>query len=130
MVAMTHYTVTAQRGESSSVWVLQCVEFPGAISQTRRLSEAPNLMREAISFVAEVPEDQIDVTVIPDIDEGIRHALDEIERSRAEAERLQREASATVAKVAHALVESEGLTLRDAGTILGVSHQRVSQLIR
>lgn len=38
MVAM-RYTVTATRG-SGPVWVFQCVEHPGAISEGRRLSDA------------------------------------------------------------------------------------------
>jgi len=52
MVAM-RFTVTAERG-AGPVWVLQCVEHPGAISQTIRLAAADQLMAEAIGFVADV----------------------------------------------------------------------------
>lgn len=57
------YTVTAERG-TGEVWVFQCVEYPGAISQARSLSAAPGLMREAIAFVAEVDPDEVDVLEI------------------------------------------------------------------
>lgn len=48
---MTTYTVTAERGRDPRMWVFQCAEFPGAISQSRRLADARVLIREVISFV-------------------------------------------------------------------------------
>lgn len=62
--AMTTYTVTAERGADPSVWVLQCVEHPGAVSQTRDLADAPELMREAIAWVAGVDEGDVEVEVV------------------------------------------------------------------
>jgi predicted RNase H-like HicB family nuclease len=58
---MTRYTVTAER--SGQWWALQCVEVPGAVSQVRRLDQAEDMMREAIAWVAGVPEDSIEIDV-------------------------------------------------------------------
>lgn len=125
---MTSYTVTAQRGEGP-VWVFQCVEYPGAISQSRRLLGYQDLMREAISFVAEVdPADvEIDLRVeLPDaIAERVRHARDLI----GELDGMQRRVAAESRDVAKDLVKREHLSGADAAVVLGVSQQRVSQLV-
>lgn len=64
---MTTYRVSASRvsaDPADDYWLLQCLEHPGAISETRDLGEAPELMREAISWVAQVPEEEVDVQVV------------------------------------------------------------------
>lgn len=128
MVAMTHFTVTAERG-TGPVWVFQCVEHPGAISQSRRLADYDDLMREAIGFVAEV--DAGDVM----IDLDVRLPGDLQDRARAaraligELDTLQRTVAATSRAVARELVRDHKLTGADAAAVLGVSQQRVSQLV-
>lgn len=57
------YTATADRG-AGPLWALQCVEHPGAVSETRDLADAQRLMRLAIAFVAEVPEADVDVKLL------------------------------------------------------------------
>src|SRR5487761_1147088 len=49
---------------------------------------------------------------------------------RGEAEVLQREATRVSAEAATDLVRSAHLTVRDAGRVLGISHQRVAQLLK
>ena len=49
---------------------------------------------------------------------------------RGEAEILQREAAIASAEVAADLVHTAHLTVRDAGRVLGLSHQRITQLLR
>lgn len=64
MSTMHHYTVTAERGADRGVWVFQCKEHPGAISQSRRRSDAAGLMSEAIAFVAEVDPDTVEIDLV------------------------------------------------------------------
>lgn len=59
---MTRYTVTAEK--TGPWWSLQCVEVPGAISQVKRLADAP-IIAEAIAYVAEVSEASITLTIQP-----------------------------------------------------------------
>ncbi len=129
MVAMTTYTVTAERGTSTGLWVLQCVEHPGAVSQTKRLAEADELMREAISFVANVDESDIDITLDVRTDTDAMRLLTDARAKRAESERLAAEAADQIAEAAGRLVRA-GVSVRDTGHLLGVSHQRVSQLTK
>jgi predicted RNase H-like HicB family nuclease len=58
---MMVYHVIATR--SGRWWALECQEAPGAFSQVARLDQAGDMIREAIAFVAEVPEDGFDVEV-------------------------------------------------------------------
>ena len=123
---MTTYRVTAERG-SRGGWVFQCVEFPGAISEARRLADVHRLMPEAIAFVAEVPEGEVEIDLRPEVGDWIFDTLDKAREDQAHAEELSRSAAADTRKVAAALVR-DGISMRDVGTILGVSHQRVAQL--
>jgi len=55
--------------------------------------------------------------------------VDAVGRLRAEADRLQAESSGAMRHLTHEL-QGRGLSVRDAAVILGISHQRVSQLVR
>ena len=123
---MTTFTVTAQRGQRR--WVLQCVEYPGALSEVARLSEADTAIREAIAYVAGLPADSFTVDVVPVIDPRAREQLQTAAELRVEASHAQERASDAIVQAAHTLADS-GLSMRDIGTILGLSHQRVHQLL-
>ena len=125
----TTYTVTAERGTTTRRWVLQCVEHPGAISEVARLDQAEEAMREAISFVADVDPATVEVDVRPVIPESVREHMSAAERLREEAADVNRQA-AFEARAAARELSALGLTVRDAGTVLGVSHQRAHQLLR
>lgn len=122
------YTVTAERGRDPRVWVLQCQEVPGAISQTRRLAEAPALMREAISFVADIDEQHIDIDVVPRLP---RDLMTEVRQAKGAIRQLAsaQTATARMSRKAAADLKGAGLTGADIGAVLGVSPQRVSQLL-
>lgn len=120
------FTVTAERG--SRRWVLQCTEFPGALSDVTRLDEAEDTIREAIAWVAGVEADSFDIKVMPSIpDRALEHAI-RAKRLRETALRDQHSASIEIRQAARILAESE-IPLRDIGRILGVSYQRAHQLV-
>lgn len=122
---MTTYTVTAERGQRH--WVLQCVEVPGAISEVTRLDQA-DVIKEAIAWVADVPEDSIEIVLQPVLPEAARvhmtHA-EELRRASAEANRR----AAEEARAAALGLADAGLSVRDIGSVMGVSHQRAQQLV-
>ena len=59
---MSNFIVTAERGISSDVWVLVCPEV-GAVSQVENLDDAADEMREAIAYLADIDEDQVNIEV-------------------------------------------------------------------
>lgn len=123
---MKQYTSTAIK--DGRWWVVQCDQEPGALSQVARLDQAAEHQREAISMVTGIDESEIDVEVRPELDETLGMALAIVAEKRQQAETLQKDASSLFAAIAQALSE-DGLSLRDAAVVLGVSHQRVAQLL-
>jgi hypothetical protein len=126
MVALM-YTSHAHR--EGNWWIVQNDQVPGAISQVTRLDQAEAAQREAIAFVAEVPAESVDVSVTVRISPEIDRELADAAALREEAHAKELEANAKRQIVARDL-EAAGLTLRDIGVVLGVSHQRAHQLVK
>jgi hypothetical protein len=126
MVAVTQYTVTAER--SGRWWSLQCVEVPGALSQVARLDQVDQI-REAIAFVAGVPTESVEIQLRVDLPESVRAHLEAAARLRDQADAARSESAAEVRRAARELA-SRGISLRDIGTMLDVSHQRAHQLVK
>jgi hypothetical protein len=126
MVAVTQYTVTAER--SGRWWSLQCVEVPGALSQVARLDQADQI-REAIAFVAGVATESVEIQLRVDLPESVQAHLAAAARLRGEADAARSESAAEVRRAARELA-SRGISLRDIGTMLDVSHQRAHQLVK
>lgn len=127
---MSHYTVTAEHGSSGKVWVFQCREFPGAISQGKTLASAYDLMTEAISFVAGVDEDSIEIDLVPDLPQDLIDEVARTVREVAELEQQQIKVAERRRRVARVLHDSHDLSGVDTATVLQVSPQRVSQLLQ
>lgn len=126
MVAM-RYTVTAERGHDPRVWVLQCEQVPGAISETRRLGEAPELMREAIAFVAQVDEADVEVDIRPVLPADVEQQVSEAQGAIRDLAAVQIDTAKRSRQAVAALIAS-GLSGADTAAVLGISPQRVSQL--
>lgn len=124
---MTTYTVTAER--SGKWWVLQAVEVPGAISQVARLDQADEI-KEAIAWVADVPQEDVEIRLAISLPDAIREHLEHVDELRESARRANAAAAEESREVARALHEDLGLTMRDVGSVLEVSHQRAHQLVK
>ena len=121
----TTYTVTAERG-TSGVWVLECAEL-GAVSQTKRLANAADEMREALAFQAGLDPDELSIVVDVVLPPGLAEMKARAEKEREEAARLAAAAQASTHDLAVAM-RNAGMTVRDMGTVLGVSYQRAQKL--
>lgn len=119
------YRVTAER--DGGTWLVRVPEVARS-TQARRLDQVEETSRDLISIMTGEAPDSFDVSVRP----VVTAKLDElIARSRIAGGRArvqQLEASLAAREAADALVRS-GLTVRDAGSLLGVSYQRVQQLL-
>jgi predicted GIY-YIG superfamily endonuclease len=122
----TMYTVEAERGARGG-WVFQCAEFPGAISESRRLADFEPLMREMIAFVGDVPEDSIEMRLVPKLPGALSADVQAAREAVSELDAAQRRAANLSRKVVRELKDA-GLTGADTAAVLGVSPQRVSQL--
>jgi hypothetical protein len=89
------------------------------------------MLREVVSLVRQVPQDSFDVIVEPDggslgaVREAIEAALRERERANA-----AQDAASKAMRHAVSEIRASGYSSRDAGMLLGVSNQRISQIER
>ena len=121
------YTATAVR--SGRWWALEVPEVPGVYSQARRLDQAEAMIREAIALTLEIPEDSFDVVIELQMESlgDLRDPIDDALRARKAAEEAQ-QASTIAMRHAVRKLRDSGYTARDAGILLGVSNQRISQI--
>jgi hypothetical protein len=110
-------------------WFLRVAELRGVFSQVRRLDQAEGKARDAIAAFLDTPPGSFEVAVVARLPEDLRDDLASVGDLRAAIERNEREYVNLTRRLATKLVEREGLTVREAGRILGVSHQRVAQLV-
>lgn len=121
----TTYKATAVR--AGKWWAVEVEDVPGAHTQGRNLKEAAEMAREAVALLLDVPEDEIAIDLNPELPPETTVALQDFHTrrtNREEAEEAERTAQEAAAR---ALIQA-GLSVRDAGTVLGTSHQRVAQL--
>jgi len=121
------YRVVVERDESGA-WIARVPSVRGCHSHGRTLEQVRSRIREALSLWiddAEEAELRFDVRLPAATRDGIRRAR----QARARSGKAQREASAAVRQAAAALTSRLGLSRRDAAELLGVSHQRVQQLL-
>ena len=121
------YTVRVRR--SGAWWAIDVPELPGVYSQARRLDRVESMARDAIALFLDADPTTLEICVETILPSDLRRDVDAVGRLRADADRLQAESSGALRHLTHELVGS-GLTVRDAAVILGIAHQRVSQLVR
>jgi len=125
MVAMRYHVTATREGR---LWALRCEELPTVFSQAARLDQVEDVVREAIAFVADVPEDSVDIEVTPALPDAYADELRAADAQRAAAQEANSAAAAHSRAAARVLAEA-GLSVRDIGAVMGVSHQRAAQLL-
>lgn len=119
---------TAECVRSGGWWSVHVPEVKGVHTQARRLDQVEAMAREAISLILNVRADSFNINVESVLPENVRKELDHVHQLRKDADRVHREAVEASVLVARDLVSRYHMTVRDAGRLLGLSHQRVAQL--
>ena len=118
------YEVLASRDGDS--WLLR-VPAVDRSTQALRLDQAEEMARDLIAIMTNRPSDSFDVEITTRLDPELSDLLSQVARAKSEAKERQEEASRLQRQAVRALTES-GLTVRDTGRLLGLTHQRVAQL--
>lgn len=122
---MSDYTVHAKR--AGKYWELH-IDGAG-VTQSRSLgSDADEMIRSYVSMTCDVPADTVTYSLIPEIAADLDAEAAAARRAARDAEAAVNVAAARNRAAARHLREA-GLTGRDTAVVLGVSPQRISQLL-
>lgn len=122
---MSTYRATAAR--EGRLWTVD-VEGVG-VTQGRNLTEARAMAADLVAIMTGELESSIDVDLQVNLEQGIAQEIADTKAAIDDLAARQREVAAHSRHAARHLVEVVGLSGRDTATILGVSPQRVSQLL-
>lgn len=125
---MTGYEVHATWSPRSGQWVLDCPEID-LTTVVPRLDMAPAKMAVLIEFETDQPTPAEDVTLIPHLPMSAEDVLAVARNHQANASKAMAALKAARQR-AIADLQDIGLSIRDIGHLLGISHQRVAQIIK
>ena len=125
MIERRTYRATAERDGSS--WIIRIPDI-GRSTQARRLDQADDMARDLIAVMTDEDPSSFDVEIHAELDPHLGRLVQIAVERTASARHEQLMASLASRAAARALTQG-GLTVRDAGRLLGVSYQRVQQLL-
>jgi len=122
------YAVDLERDEAGW-WVVSARGVSGCHAQGRSIRQALSRMREALSVCVDedIASGQLDACV--HLPAEARLVVARYESAYKRLERDQRAAHSATDRAIETLVGELSLSVRDAGDVLGLSHQRVHQLV-
>jgi predicted RNase H-like HicB family nuclease len=120
------YRVVYELDESGH-WIATVPSVKGCHTYGRSIHEATERIREALGlFVGDAARARLVSSVR--LPAKVKALIERQQTARSRAEREQQRARAIVCRAVVALTKELGLSVRDAGELLGISHQRVQQL--
>jgi len=126
------YRAVFERDESGA-WTARVPSVRGCHTHGRTLDQARRRLREALALWVDEPDKAElveDVRLPANVKAAVRASRADGGGAGGRAEAQRAEASASTTRAARALVDEVGVGFRDAAELLGVSHQRVQQLVR
>lgn len=122
---MTSYHATVER--SGRYWAIHVQEID-RWTQARTLSEIEPMARDLIALAQDADPDTIELDITRRIPDSVRRHLEAAEKLRAEAAEKQNAAAVEHRAAVKELIAT-GVSQREAGTLLGMSFQRINQLV-
>lgn len=120
------YVAVYERDDTDDAWNVHIKGLDGCQTYGRSLRQAQQRIREALAVWLDA-EPAI-LTIRDQLPEQLTAVTAQVSRARSAAERAGAKAQQQTVQAAKALTEL-GLSRRDAGELLGLSHQRVQQLL-
>ncbi len=111
-------------------WVAEVEGVPGGATEVRSLTDLDTEVRDLLAGLLDQDEDALDVKY--DFSEALgdetARAWERFEAERQEIYKRQRQMEADRLTVLREL-RTQGVSMRDSAVVVGVSHQRVAQLL-
>jgi len=124
---MKTYTARLER-EKDGRWTVELEEEPRVHTWGKTIDQALVRMREAAALWFQADEDEIELIPHPVLPKTTGQTVEQARQAREQARNADRLAVEQTRKAAAALT-GRGISMRDAAVILGISHQRVHQLL-
>ena len=125
---MKTLTAVFERDEDG-YWLVELVEEPRVHSYGRTLAKARQHILDATALWFEVAPDEVRLVEDIKLPARVKASLELARRERENAQVAQETAAGATREAARALVGEGHLSIRDAAEVLGLSHQRVQQLL-
>jgi predicted RNase H-like HicB family nuclease len=120
------YIAVYERDPESDAWLVHIKSIPGCATYGRTLRQAEARIREALA--AWLDRDPDGLEIASEWPPELEDVATRVSQARRDAATSAQAAGATTAKAAKRL-ERMGLSRRDTADVLGISHQRVQQLL-
>lgn len=121
------HTFTVER--DGQWWFVKADDLPRVFTQARRLDQVEEMARDVTALILGVEPDSFDVHWVPKLPDDIRELVERARAKRVTLEVLQGQSAAVNAAAVQRLVD-EGYSLRDIGSMMGISFQRAGQLAK
>ena len=122
---MKTYSATASR--EARWWLLSLPELD-IVTQAKSLDRAEATVRDLIAVWLDVPADSFGVVIEPKVADEWTQLLRDTRQARTAADEASERAQKLVRKSV-ATLHDAGLSTREVGLLVGVSYQRVQQLL-
>jgi predicted RNase H-like HicB family nuclease/DNA-binding CsgD family transcriptional regulator len=121
------YTACLER-EKDGRWTVELEEEPRVHTWGKTVDQALTRIREAAALWFQTDENEIELTPHPVLPKAAGRTVEQARQAREQARTADRHAIEQTRKAVAALT-ARGISMRDAAAILGISHQRVHQLL-
>ena len=121
-----NYVAVYERDTESDAWLVHIKGIAGCQTYGRSLRQAEDRIRQALALWLDRDPDGL--TITPEWPSDLEGVAAEATQARSAASEAAQRAATTLARSAKRL-DHMGLSRRDAADILGISHQRVQQLL-
>lgn len=126
---MARRQYTAEYSREDGWWIVRIVEARGVHSNGRTIEEARRRVREALSLDIGDAAKTVEFVEKISLPAQARRELTRHRTARRRAEDVGKQATKATKSAAKALAKA-GLSVRDAGTLLGLTGARVSQILK
>jgi predicted RNase H-like HicB family nuclease len=120
------YTAIYELDSEDDAWNVRIDGLAGCQTYGRSLRQAQTRIREALAVWLD--RDAESLSIRDQLPQDLTDLARQASQARAEAERADARAQTQVTRAVRALT-ARGLSRRDAAELLGISHQRVQQLL-
>jgi predicted RNase H-like HicB family nuclease len=124
---MATYTAQLER-EADGRWTVELLEEPRVHTWGNTVTQALTRIREAAAMWFDTDEASIELIPAPVLPKTALRIIEQAGHARDQARTADRVAIEKTKKAAVELAR-RGISMRDAAAILGISHQRVHQLL-